>query len=357
MTFEASSQESLTHIMVAILALLGLEVAIMISIIVSRVTRSVWNHWRAHHLVNDRAAILRVIAGTPPYGLEHVHRRAVTRNMIAALAERAAGEELSRLSMAYTALGFAERDFKILHGRSRKARARALARCRDLLLPLPADGWRYLIEDRDPVVRWAAREYVVATKGLQALPWVLGSLNSMQPEELGVTLHILCCLAQRAPDAVLTVMRCTDNPLLVELCLRTLAAYPLPQSHGLILRHLRVDASDETFIAAMKALGTYPSPEALQTYRSCVKHHHWVVRLEAAKALQMYPQPEAIAVADALAGDPNYFVRREAVRSLILLRSLSQQIIDKIRTASHHPAASILTGLEADGEATDVMVA
>lgn len=272
------------------------------------------------------------------------------RDTIVQFASNLISEDRRRLQKLYEENGFCREDLKELQFASNIRCAEALKRNRDLLSPLPDYIWKSLLARENFMIRWATLEYIASLKGKRSLPWILQELNQNNQPAQGATLHILSTLASMSPETISALAEHSDNPFIVEICLRCMAAYPLSLSHSDVLHLLNVKASKETFISVMKILKSYPSKEALAAYPFCMKHPHWVVRLEVANGLALYTEPEAAKLLSDLCLDGNYYVRAQAVKSLLAMGKNGQPYMVEILEESKHPAHEIAKGLRHDSD-------
>ena len=114
--------------------------------------RLIRNAWRRRDEALTKPAldtIDRFIAGEATTSAAAIIRSKTLQNSIAKAAGLLTGGIRTRYMEAYTALGFTKSDFRNLQSFSCKNRALALARCRNLLVPIPNERWTILLKDPD----------------------------------------------------------------------------------------------------------------------------------------------------------------------------------------------------------------
>lgn len=300
---------------------------------------------RRHRSQIEAEIIAALAAGIDLPEVQSLQPSPELRDTIAACAVHLAGEDRRRLLLLYAKFGFARQDLKELFSIRNWRCAQALRRSRDLLSPLPDFAWRHLLGKRSFAIRWAAAEYLVTLKGRASLPWILPFLNLQQIRAQGAALHILSSLAATSPETLTMIAEHTDNQFIIELCLRCMANYPSSSAESCTLRLLKVHASEETFIAAMKVLKRYPTSDVLTVYKLCVKHPHWVVRLEIAKGLAQFMSTEAVELLEDLTIDTQYYVRVQSLSSLIAMGHPGASVLAAIENDPDHPSHQILKGM------------
>lgn len=311
------------------------------TLIFRRMARNFSKRLQERNLEEDAEQILNFTGGTLQRNELKLHMNSALRDFIVRFAGTVMGREKELLGTLYESLGFSIQDASLIHHGSNLEMAEALARCRTLEFDLPDAEWKFLLSHPKLTYRWAALEYLIAVKKKFSLPWLFVFFSENRNRKKGVMQHLLSCVAKSAPESIPTILDFSDDELISEQCLRVLAVYPQPGLEDRIIRSMRSSSSDESFIAAVKALGAAPSLTSLNLFRLASTHSHWVVRLEIARALVHFDEPEALGLLSQLATDSSYHVRLRTIETLLDLGVVATEVSQEILISTDHPSHAL----------------
>ena len=249
------------------------------------------------------------------------------RDYLLALYDALCDEKRTRLRAIYIHCGFAHDDYESLQSSVARKRSAALRRLRRPEIALPDAAWRHLIADVSPIFRWGVMEHILAVKKSKSLPWLFAFIFHPNNYNRRVMVYFFSILAATDRSVLLTILKHCDDESAIESSLRVLAAYPSTHALVQITAMFRCDWHHETVIAALQSLLPYHSAQTKSVYYSCVKHHHWVVRMLCARGLKADGTNETVQFLKQLAEDSNYYVRREALTSLLALSKTMDDVL------------------------------
>lgn len=294
------------------------------------------------NLAGDEEQVLRFLDEEMELSELQLTCNHATKVQIVKLAAALSGKEKTKLRLLYEHLGFFDEDAFFLRRGSYKKQVEALARLRQLEIVLPDIAWQYMLQHRSLIFRWATMEYLITVKRDKSLLWLTAFICHPMNQSQGVIQHLFSCLAKHSPESLLVLLEHAPNTMVIEQALRTLAVYPQPAAVSLVIAHLKTTESEETFIAAIKALGAAPNEKTLDLFRIAIRHYHWVVRLQIGKALQNFAMEESEDLLRILAEDSSYYVRKQAMETLNALQGQTSKLYREIAEDEDHPSNDLL---------------
>lgn len=334
------------QVILSIIGLLIIFLTTSLALIIRQLLHNLYSSIQKKHLEEDEQQIIELIYGDRKFEDFHVHINSELAKLMVHIAENFIGEEKEKIAYLYEMLGLLEKDIKLLRFGTARKKIEALSRCRALEIDLPDIAWKYLLNNSDLNYRWSAMEYLIKTKKMKSVFWVISFLTSEKNRNIGVIQHLLSSLASIYAEAIPHILTYTDDELIREQCLRTLSVYPVASSENLIIEELQRTTSPETRIAATKALGAAPTSRTLIILKKLSNDENWVVRLEIARSLINFEEPTAIELLEHLLEDENYYVRLRATKTLIDWGETASALVEKIKTNALHPSHKIYTYID-----------
>lgn len=267
----------------------------------------------------------------------------VLQDTIINMARLNSGEYKTRLMLLYHHLGFTKIDSKNLNSLSLAKKINAIERCRVLDIPMPDEVFHKHIKSKNLVFRWMLMEYVIHLKGKKSLPLVISYLfNQNQRNHRGITLHLLCCLAEKSPESIPFLLDHCDDLYFKEIILHVFTIYPVAGQEELILSQINSNFPEELIIAAVKALVSNPSISLLHAIKELAQHQNWVIRMIAIKSLTQYPVAQVRDCLEAAILDVSYHVRLNAIKTIISFQPELDDLISEVISEKMHPSHEIL---------------
>lgn len=315
---------------------------IFVFLITQQQFKNLYGRWDARSAPADEAVLMELLVSGNVSLLSHLHRRSSTRDMIVRFASKLQGESINRLIGAYSYLGFAVDDFKLLVHSSLIERMKALQRCRILRLPLPEEAWARLLSHPDQVFRWATMEYLILLKAKDSLLWLLWFLKMPQNQEAGMALHLSCCFARSSPFALPFLLDHSDDKFLRKIWIQTLAIYPVDGIEEIILQKIGEKPDVDMLCMGMRALGASSSDQTKEFLLRLATHKDWNVRRLLAELLQAFSDSDIIDCLGYLAEDISFPVRMQALETLNALGDLGRLELERISTTEGHPSHQLV---------------
>ncbi len=324
------------------LALVAILLLMIATVVALRLLRNIRLQRGERQFAKFREPLLAYLQTGNPQQMPLLPTNESVRNALSRMGLTSTPEQRQRLLYIYARLGFAQKDYEQLSSIIPRRQAQALRRLRDVLAPLPDRAWRALLLNHSPILRWGVMGYLVAVKQRHALPWFFGFIFHPHNYNRRVMIHLLSTMARHSTEAVAAVLSHSDDPIVLEACLRVLAAYPNPQALPTIARVIR-SQQYEIVIAGIQALSATPTPELQSIFIDFTTHSHWVVRMLCARAMASYPDHMSVVTLNSLTEDQNYYVRREAIRSLMHFEPEMPGVLDEIRHSPSHPSFEFMS--------------
>lgn len=321
---------------------LFLSFFIFVFLITHQQFKNLYGRWDARALAADEAVLMDLLATGNVSLLSRLHRRNSTRDLIVRFASKLQGESMNQLIGAYSFLGFAVEDFKMLVSGDLVERTKSLQRCRTLRLPLPEEAWTSLLNHPDLVFRWATMEYLILIKSKESLLWLLWFLKDPKNQEAGMALHLSCCFAKSSPSAFPFLLDHSDDRFLCKIWLQTLAIYPVDGTEDIILQKLGERPNVDLLCMAMRALGGSSSDRTKSFLIRLAPHKDWNVRRLLAELLHAFNDSDIIDCLGFLAEDVSFPVRMQALETLSTLGESGQAELARIAEAEGHPSHQLV---------------
>ena len=315
-----------------------LAFAILAFLITRQQFVNLYGRWDARSAADDEAVLMELLASGNVSLLSRLHRRNSTRDMIVRFASKLQGDSIHQLIGAYSYLGFAVDDFRLLAQSSLIERMKALQRCRILRLPLPEEAWAQLLMNPDQVFRWATMEYLILLKAKDSLLWLLWFLKMPENQQAGMALHLSCCFAKSSPFAFPFLLDHSDDKFLRKIWIQTLAIYPVDGTEDIILQKLGERPDIEMLCIGMRALGASSSESTKEFLLRLATHKDWNVRRLLAELLHAFNDADIIDCLGYLAEDVSFPVRMQALETLSVLGDSGRMELERIARAEGHPS-------------------
>lgn len=256
------------------------------------------------------------------------------------LAETVDGDFCQNLLDFYIALGFVTQDLARLNSRWYFRRVDALTSLRSFNYQLSETQWDALLREDRWEFRWATMEYLVSVNGKHSLNRLVSFLSARKNIYQGNLHHLLSHYASINTDAIVYLLRFSDDERLVEALLRTLSIYPVPGSEQSIRTSFNFMSSRSVIIAGLAALDAHPESENLMFLKQFALHEDHGIRTSLAKNLRHYTG--GVDILEGLAIDGSFEVRTRVAESLAELLPYSGTVVAEILEQSAHPCHEFL---------------
>ncbi|RZA24885.1 MAG: HEAT repeat domain-containing protein [Proteobacteria bacterium] len=316
--------------------------AIFVYLIVQQQFGRLYTHWDERYVAEDEETIIELLATQNSALLAKLHRRRSTRDLIVRFSGKLQGDSTAVLVAAYSYLGFAIHDIKLLASAPLVKRMQALQRCRLLRLPLPDEAWRVMLNHSDLTYRWAAMEYLVLSREKESLLWLSWFLNQAENRETGMALHLSCCLAKTSPSVFPFLLDHSRDIFLTRIWLHTLSLYPVPGSEGIVMNKIGDKPNSDLLMLGMRALAAAPSETTKRYLFDLANHRDWNVRRLLAELLQGFQDPQVVHCLEELSEDMSFPVRMQALESLLVNGEEGRDVLRGIARIPDHPSHSLI---------------
>lgn len=256
------------------------------------------------------------------------------------LAETVDGDFCQNLLDLYIALGFVTQDIARLKSRWYFRRVDALTSLRAFHYQLNETQWDALLTENRWEFRWATMEYLVSVNGKHSLNRLVSFLSARKNIYQGNLHHLLSHYASINSDAIVYLLKFSDDERLVEALLRTLSIYPVPGCEQTIRSSFNFMSSRSVIVAGLAALDAHPESENLLFLKQFALHEDHHIRTALAKNLRHYTG--GVDTLEGLSIDGSFEVRTRVAESLAELLPYSGTVVAEILGQCAHPCHEFL---------------